>query len=1065
MKSLIAWFAQNGVVANLLMILIFAVGLMSVFTINQEVFPEFEAELITVSVPYRGAAPAEVESAVNIRIEEAVSGLEGVKRVTSTASEGSGTVSIEVETGYDIRKLLDNVKSRVDAISTFPLETEEPVVQEALIRMQVLNVSIFGDTDERTLKELGQRVRDDIVALDGVSQADLKGVRPYEISVEVSEDTLRRYGLTFDDVARAVRRSSIDLPGGSVKADTGEVLLRTTGQRYEGAEFRELTLLTRPDGSRIRVGDVARVVDGFEESDQWSRFDGHPAVMVQVYRVGDENAPDVAAAVRQYVDDNREMLPPGISMATWQDTSVLLEDRQDLLLRNGLNGLILVFIVLTLFLRMRLAAWVALGIPVAFLGAIAVMPYVDLTINMMTLFAFILVLGIVVDDAIVVGERIHSYHEAGEPGLRGSILGAQEVTVPVIFGVLTTMVAFVPFMMVPGLIGNFTRAIPLIVIPVLAFSLLESQLILPSHLAHEGQKKVSGRRNLLVRMWDGIFNGFGRGLDWVIHRVYKPVVAAAVDWRYLTVALTVSTVILSVGLVYGGIVKWIFFPNMDSDNVIVVLTMPEETPAAITAEAVEGIERTALDLGRDLEQEYGFPLIKHVLTSVGSQPSANAGPGNPGLVAGRPFLGEVNVELIPGDGRPLSSEQVGNLLRERLEPIPGAVALTVRTDMMGGAGNPIDIQLAGPDIEELRVVAAQIRGVLAEYPGVIDITDSFRSGKPEIELAIQPGAEALGLSLEDLGRQVRQGFFGEEAQRIQRGRDDVRVMVRYPADQRESVGDLEYMRVRTPNGDQVPFGTVADVEMGRGFSSIRRVDRQRAINVTADVDSDIANAQEVLFDVEARHLPGVLAGHPDVTYSFEGQMQMQDEFLGGLIRGFALALFAIFALMAIPFRSYSQPLIVMSAIPFGLVGAVLGHALAGMDMNFMSMMGMVAVAGVSVNDSLVLVHFVNARVAEGGSLEEAARDAGVSRFRPILLTSLTTAAGVTPLLLETSLQAQFLIPMALAMASGILFSTLITLFFVPSTYIILEDLKRAFGFRSLHEEVGSRPITQGVTSV
>ena len=1061
MKALIAWFASNGVVANLLMLLVIAVGLMTVFTVNQEVFPEFEAELITVSVPYRGAAPAEVEEGVIVRVEEAIEGLEGVKRITSTASEGSGTVSIEVQTGFDIRELLDNVKARVDAISTFPVETEAPIVQEVLIRMQVINVSVSGDMDERTLKALAQEVRDELVALDGISQADLKSVRPYEIAIEVSEDTLRRYGLTFDDVARAVRRSSLDMPGGSVKAESGEILLRTTGQVYRGEEYESLTLLTRADGSRIRLGDVARVLDGFEETDQWSRFDGQPTAMVQVYRVGDENAPDVSRVVEDYVAEKRERLPDGVSIATWQDTSVLLEGRRDLLLKNGLTGLLLVFAILTLFLRMRLALWVAVGIPVAFLGAIAVMPSAGLTINMMTLFAFILVLGIVVDDAIVVAERIHAKHEEGHAGLKGAILGAQEVSVPVIFGVLTTMAAFTPFMMVPGMMGNFTRAIPLIVIPVLAFSVIESQLVLPYHLSHEDRKARRKRPNPLSRAADAAFSAVSRALDWFIRAVYEPVLGVALEWRYLTASVAIACLMLTGGLIWGGVVEWVFFPDMDSDNVIVTLTMPEETPAEITGRAIDRIEQAALRLDRDLEEQYGYRLFTHVLASVGEQPSANMGPANPGIAPSRAYLGEVNIELIPGEGlaetgepRPLSSAQIGSLLRERLDPIPGAVELDIQTELMMGMGSPIDVQLSGPDIEELRVVAGKIRARLAEYPGVIDITDTFRRGKPEIELAIRPSAEGLGLSLEDLGRQVRQGFFGEEAQRIQRGPDDVRVMVRYPAEDRQSLGDLEYMRIRTPDGGQVPFGSVADARLGRGFSSIRRVDRQRAINVTADIDENSdTSAWDVLSDLENRQMSDILSEHPGVYYSLEGEQQMQDEFMGGLYQGFAIALFAIFALMAIPFRSYVQPVIVMSAIPFGLVGAVLGHAIAGTDLSFMSVMGIVAVSGVVVNDSLVLVHFVNRYAEEKHrSLAGAAREAGAARFRPILLTSLTTAAGVTPLLLETSLQARFLVPMALALASGVLFATFTTLLLVPSAYLILEDVKRFFGFggRDLH---------------
>ena len=1047
MKGLISWFANNGVVANLLMIIIAVVGVMAVFSVNQEVFPEFEAELISVTVPYRGAAPEEVEEAVCVRIEEAIQGLEGVKRLTSTASEGSGSVMIEVETGFDIRVLLDDVKARVDAISTFPEETEKPIVQEMLGRLQVINVSISGDTDEVTLKRLGEEVRDEIVDLPEISQVELKSIRPYEISIEVSEEVLRQYGLTFDDVARAVRGSSLDMPGGSVKSETGEILLRTLGQAYRGEEYEQLTLRTRPDGSRLLLGDVATVVDGFEETDQWSRLDGEPSVTVQVYRVGNENAPDVAAAVRSYIEQKQGLMPAGLSLSTFQDSSILLEDRTELLVRNGRNGLILVFVVLTLFLRMHLAIWVAIGIPIAFLGAFATMPYTGITINMMTLFSFILVLGIVVDDAIIVAERIHHRHERGDLGLSGAIKGTQEVSVPVIFGVLTTMVAFAPFMMVPGMIGNFTRAIPLVVIPVLLFSVIESQLVLPFHLSREKIKKPNGKPNILARIWNGFFSGVNAGLDWFINRVYNSVLGFALEWRYLTAAFAVSALLLAAGLIGGGAVEFIFFPKMDSDNVLVTLTMPQETPSEVTAQAIESIEAAALQLGRDLEEEYGAPAFRHVLSSVGQQPSTAAGPGNAQVAAARSYLGEVNIELVPGEGRAFSSAEIGSRLRERMDPVPGAVEQAIETNLMGGGGRPIDVQLAGADIDELRIVATQVRERLAEYPGVTDITDSFRGGKPEITLAINPSAEPLGLTLQDLGRQVRQGFFGEEAQRIQRGRDDVRVMVRYPADERESVGDLQRMRIRTPTGEAVPFGTVAVAEMGRGFASIKRVDRDRAINVTAGVDEDVANANNILADLETRHMPGILAGHPGVTYSFEGQQQMQTEFMEGLTRGFLIALFVMFTLMAIPFKSYLQPLIVMSAVPFGLVGAVFGHGLLGMEMNFMSMMGMVAVAGVVVNDSLVLVHFVNRARVEGAGIKDAARGAGVARFRPILLTSLTTAAGVTPLILETSIQAQFLIPMAVALASGVLFATIFTLLLVPSSYLILEDIRGLLGFK------------------
>ncbi len=1061
MKSLIEWFAHNGVVANLLMFIIIILGVMGIFAVNQEVFPEFEAQMISVSVPYRGAAPEEVEEAVSVRLEESIQGLEGVKQHTSTSSEGSASLLVEVETGYDTREVLDDVKARVDAISTFPLETEEPIVQEVLIRMQVINVSVYGDTGELNLKLLGEQVRDDLLALDGISQADLRSIRPYEIAIEVSEDALRRYGLTFDDVAQAVRRSSIDLPGGSVNSEAGEILLRTEGQAYIGEEYEDLTLLTRPDGSRLRIADVATVIDGFEETDQWSRFDGQPAVMIQVYRVGNENAPDVSRIVRDYVQEAGNVLPPGISIATWQDTSEMLEDRTNMLLRNGFTGLLLVFVVLTFFLRLRLAIWVVIGIPVAFLGAVSTMQFTGMTINMMTLFSFILVLGIVVDDAIIIAERIHYRQDAYGDGLKGAIVGTQEVALPVIFGVLTTVAAFTPFMMVPGMMGNFTRAIPLIVIPVLLFSLVESQLVLPYHLSHHAPKQQETKRHLLARAWNGFFDGFTHMLEWFVRVVYTPVLSQAIEWRYLTASIAVAALVLTLGMIYGGLINYVFMPNMDSDNVIVALTMPEQTPAEVTARAIEDIERASLELGADLEAEFGYPLFRHVLSSVGERPSEAQNPMGGGVSPSQAYLGELNIELIPGDTRPLSSAQIGNRLRERVAPIPGVVELAYNTDLMTGGGKPIDVQLAGPDVDELRRVAAEVRSRLAEYPGVIDITDSFRGGKPEIELTIQPSAESLGLSLQDMGRQVRQGFFGEEAQRIQRGRDDVRVMVRYPAEERESIGDLEYMRIRTPDGGQVPFATVAVAEVGRGFSSIRRVDRQRAINVTAGVDEEVGNANTILFDFSANHMPEILEDHPQVTYSLEGEQQMEGEFIGGLINGFLVALFVIFALMAIPFKSYVQPVIVMSAIPFGLVGAVIGHVVLGFTLNFMSMLGMVAVAGVVVNDSLVLVHFINRQVAKHGSLKNAVAEAGAARFRPILLTSLTTTAGVTPLMLETSLQAQFMIPMTVAMASGVLFATLITLLLVPSLYMILEDLRGIFGFRNhlLTEPALESPIS------
>ena len=1059
MNGLIDWFARNGVVANLLMVLIVMAGLLTIPDLKKEVFPEFSVNVVSVSVSYRGAAPEEVEEAVCIRVEEALQGLEGIERIRSSANEGMGTVRIEIEPGYDTRALLDDIKARVDAIDTFPEETEKPVIEEAAIRNQVINLSISGDADELTLKRLGEQVRDELLLLPELSQVELKNSRLYEISIEVSEDDLRRHGLTFDQVARAVRRTSLDLPGGSVKAESGEILLRTKGQAYRGEEYEKLTLFTRPDGSRLQLGDVARVVDGFEDSDKFAWLNGKPAVMVQSYRVGDESALEVSRAVKEYAAEAQSRMPEGIVLTPWADAAQILESRMNLLIKNGLTGLVLVFVVLTLFLRLRLALWVTIGIPISFLGTIALMPVFDVSINMVSLFSFIMVLGIVVDDAIVVGESVYSRQQATGRGLSAAIEGTQRVTVPVVFGVLTTAMAFTPMLFVAGDSGPIWQVIPLIVIPTLMFSLIESKLVLPYHLSHYRPRREGQSKSFLARVWDGFFGFFGKALDRFIHRVYRPMFLIVLEWRYLTLAVAVMTLLLTAGLVGGGLVDFNYFPQVESDTVVVDLTMPQETSAAVTARAVRTIEQSAFQLDQEIKQQTGRSLFRHVLTTVGEQPyrtqterSNRSGDANR---YSTPYRAEIIIELVPSEMRSLSSTQIGNRWRELTGPVPGAVELVFASELIT-SGKAINIQFSSSDMVKLREAVSKTKEELVRYQGVIDISDSFRGGKPELKLDITPKAEALGLSLQDMGRQVRQGFFGEEAQRIQRGRDDVRVMVRYPAEERRSLGTLERMRIRTPDGSEVPFSTVATAQMGRGFATISRVDRQRTISVTADVDEAVTNANRVLGDLQAGFLPDLLSSSPGVAYSLEGEQRDQQETLAGLAQGFSLVVLGIFAMMAIPFRSYLQPLIVLSAVPFGIVGAVWGHVILGYSTSVLSMLGVVALTGIVVNDSLVLVSFINDHRKQGMPLVQAVHRAGIVRFRPILLTSLTTAAGITPLILEKSVQAQFLIPMAISLAFGVLFATFITLGLVPSLYLILEDFKRVFrwllGIKSLPEK-------------
>ncbi len=1040
MRGILPWFAKNSVAANLLMMLIIFAGLASLTSkVRTETFPEFSANLVTVTVPYLGAAPEEVEEAVCARIEERVQDLESVKRVRSTASEGVGTVTLELLDDVDPREALDDVKARVDAIDTFPEETEKPIIQEVILRRQVLSIAISGEAGERTLRRLGEQVRDEISALPGITQVELQAVRPYEISVEISEQAMRRHGLSFDQVARAVRRSSLDLPGGSVKTEAGEILLRTDGQAYRGQEFEDLVLINRGDGTRLTLGQVATVVDGFAETDLTARFDGHPAVLVQVYRVGDQDVTELANRAKAYVEKTAKRMPEGVKLTVWQDDTVILEDRMRTLSDNGRAGLLLVLIVLTLFLRLRLAFWVSIGIVVSFMGAFWLMPVLDLSINLISLFAFIVVLGIVVDDAIVVGENVYRHLQTGKAGLDAAIEGVREVAVPVTFSILTTVAAFGPLLLLPGNTAKVMRNIPLIVIVVLLFSLVEALLILPAHLKHLDHRPALIAP--LLSFIDRIQGPVAAGLEWLIVKSYRPALRVALEWRYTSVAIALSMLLLTVGTVAGGWLKFSFFPPVEADNIVAFLALPHGTPAEVTTRALQRIEASASELQRQLAEEGAEGSIRHMATTIGQQPYRNrqrrfTASNDPAA----PHLGEVNLELAPAEQRQISTTELTRRWRELTGPIPDAVELVFVWSLFS-TGEAINIQLAGPDLDELQQAAEGLKQALAKYPGITDITDSFRAGKREVKLAVTPQAESLGLSLSDLARQVRQAFYGEEAQRIQRGRDEVKVMVRYPQAERRSLANLEQMRIRTPEGDEVPFSVAGRMQLGRGFATIVRADRNRTVSVTADVDLNEANANEILAAVQRDVLPALVADFRGMTYSLEGEQQQQRETIDGLKSSFTLALFLIYALLAVPFRSYLQPLIVMGAIPFGIIGAIAGHLLMGKVLTVMSVFGIVALSGVVVNDSLVLVDFINRSHRAGMPILQAVREAGEKRFRPIIMTSLTTFAGLTPLLLERSLQAQFLIPMAISLAFGILFATGIILILVPVGYLILEDVK------------------------
>lgn len=1048
---MIAWFTRNGVAANLAMLLMVVGGIGALVSIKRELFPQFSLDTIVIRVPYLGASPEEVEEAVVIRIEEALQGLEGIKELQSNSQEGFGAVNVLVDKGFDLRKIKDEVKTRIDAITTFPQETERPIIEEFLIQRDTIWLSIYGDADELTLKRLAKKVRDEVVQLPGISQAFERGIRNYEISIEVSENSLRKYGLTFDQVMQAVQGNSLDLPGGQIKSSGGEILLRTKEQAYRGDEFANIVLFSNSDGTEVRLGDVATIVDGFEDVTVRSEFNGQPAAMVLVREVGNENPLNISKQVRAYMETARETwLPNGISIEVWGDASFYLEDRLNLLLENGAIGFLLVLLALSLFLRPSLAFFVAIGIPVSFLGTFLIGPFIGLTINLISLFAFILVLGIVVDDAIVVGESVFTEFQKNGPGVESAIRGTRAVSTPVTFAVITTMVAFTPIFFLPGLLGKFFLAIPLVVIPCLFFSLVQSKLVLPYHLSlcKVGDKMHRDQLNIFSRFQ----RRFSDGLELFILNVYDPIVERAIIYRYATLAAFVSLLVISVVIVVGGWIRFVQFPNVPSDFIVVQLIMPEGTSAGETDDAVRRLEEGLGRVSKASVDRGELDPILHKLVSVGY--STLTGGPNPESTSFGSNVSSIVVELAKSEVRDSDAFEVSDAWRRYVGQIPGARQLTFQASAAGPVGLPVNVRLTGPDFTQLKAASLEIQERLKEFEGLQDIRDTYSEGKQEIKIRLKDGARQLGLNTADLARQVRQAFYGGEAQRIQRDQDDVRVMVRYPKEERESIGNLERMYIRTPNGSSVPISEVAEIEFGVGYPTITRIDRQRVINVQADADKAVANPTEInralysgLGD-DPPILNEILAKYPGVEPVKDGEAKEFEELIPVLVFGMLFVVAIIYTLLAIPFKSYIQPMIVISVIPFGVAGAIFGHLInfndlgTFQDLSALSFLGIIALAGVVVNDSLVLVDYINKLRAQGVPLKEAVHRGGIARFRPIILTSVTTFVGLVPILLERSLQAQFLIPMATSLSFGVLFATFITLLLVPALYLILEDIKR-----------------------
>ncbi len=1048
---MIRWFTQNGVAANLLAGIVIVAGLFAATSIKLELFPELDLDTVSIAVPYPGAAPEEVESGIVELIEDRIQDVEGIKKISATAGEGYGSLLVEVERGYDAGDIADKIKVRVDTIDNFPEEAEEPTVEELLIRNEVLSLAIYGDTDPKTLKEVAEYIRDELNTRENITQVDIRGIADFEISVNVSETALRRYGLTFDDVVQAIRRSSVDIPGGAIKSRGGEILLRTTGKAYEGEAFGAISLITLPDGAVVRVRDVADVVDGFVDDPLVTEFNGKRAVILRVFAVGDQSALDVSSRVQSFAKEIQNSLPAGINVEVFRDFTYYLKGRLQMLIENGIYGLLLVLLILTVFLRPSLAFFVVLGIPTSFLGTLLILPALGISINLASLFGFILVLGIVVDDAIVVGESVFTqFQKHGGPGVAASVEGTHKVSIPVTFAVLTTIVAFLPILTTPGFLGKFFFPIPVVVIATLIWSLIESKLVLPYHLT---LCNVGGGERGEIGWIRRQQRKVADGLEHFVDNCYRPVLKQAIRFRYATVAAFVGILLIMIGMLVGKHLPFVFFPTVPSDYIVAKLVMPEGTPVELTTRAIEKMQRGLDELIEETRKKgLGDPFDNAVVT-IGGQPFEGGGPLGGSSQNASPSLAEIAVELVKredlaggGNTDALSAPNLANRWRELIGPIPGAKELSFSANAAGAAGMPIDIQLSGRDFDTLRAAAEKIKAKLATYQGLYDIKDNYSSGKREIKLNINPSAETLGLRQSDLGRQVRAAFYGVEAQRIQRGRDDIKVMVRYPLDERQSVENLDDLRIRTPEGKEVPFDEVADFDITESFSAITRVNRRRVINITADADKAVADLNLIKDDLKGSgkaqgYLDQALADTPGISWSFEGEAREQADIFKSLQKMTLIALFIIYALLAVPLKSYIQPVIVMIVIPFGLIGAIAGHILMGQPMSILSVLGFVALAGVVVNDSLVLVDFINQERDEGMGIREAIEKAGGMRFRPIILTSLTTFAGLLPVLFETSLQAQFLIPMAISLSFGVLFATFITLLLVPAFYTILEDIR------------------------
>ncbi|MEW6984075.1 efflux RND transporter permease subunit [Colwelliaceae bacterium 6471] len=1022
-KGLIAWFARNSVAANLLMIFIIVGGFLTAQTINKQMFPQFKSDWISFNAPYPGAAPQEVEEGITIKIEEALETVQGLKRVITYSNRNNSSGWFQVDESYDPQIVLEEVKSQIDSIASFPDGMERPRVEREKFRQEVMYISLYGDLSNAELKELGRKIHDEIQQLPLVNVSEFYSGLNYEISVEVSKDKLREYGLSFKDVAQAVRNYSRNMSAGQIRSENGYINLRVENQAYRGHEFERIPLLTLADGTKVLLGEVATVIDGFQEGLQYSKFNGKNSATFFIGAADNQSITDVAKVVNQYVDDKSKMLPKGVKLEPWVDMTYYLEGRLNMMLDNMKSGAVLVFLILALFLRVRLAFWVMMGLPVCFLGTLLVMPmeFVNVTINITSLFAFILVLGIVVDDAIVMGESAHAETEEHGHTTENVIRGVKRVALPATFGVLTTIAAFVPFVIDDGPSSAFGKSIGFVVIFCLIFSLIESKLILPAHLA-KMKVKVFNPKNPLDVLRLKIDNALTR----FIENIYRPALHKCIEYRYGVLMSFISVLLISAGMFAGGLVRFVGQPKIPHDFPRVSIEMNVDASEKSTLDTILVIENILKSVDKKIEQEQGKSMIADMQVDLRSRTDAR-----------------VMVKLVEPENRVMNTFQLADLWRKAIPTLPGVKSLSIDDNLFGGGRENGDIafRLESQDDKQLMLAAKELKAKLNSLKGVGDVNDSRQTSAKEVQFTLKPLAYSLGLTLSDVASQVGYSFYGLEAQRILRDTEEVKVMVRYPLAQRSSIGHVDDVMIQAPNGAELPLSELAEIHLTEGVTRIRREDGNRTINVWGSVDADQVEPFEVAKDIRDNYIPQLLRQYPLVRSEVSGRIQEELESADSQMRDFVVSLMVIFSLLAIPLRSYSQPLMIMSVIPFGVIGSVIGHMILGMDLNALSVFGIIAVAGVVVNDSLVMVDYVNNARKSGIPLKEAVNHAGCKRFRAIMLTSVTTFIGLVPIVFfETSMQAQIVIPMAVSLSFGVLFATVVTLVLIPSLYVIIEDL-------------------------